>query len=550
MKRFCSMLFLLIFCISLTSCSGSDEGSLFKYDIETDPLNLDPQSAADYPSLLVIQNIFEGLLTINEDGDLDEGIATKWEQSDNGLKYSFSLREDAKWLDGEPVTAHDFVFAFRRLFDPKTQAPSASDFFCIKNAQEAYNGKKATKEIGVTAQGDYQLTFELAYPNIMFLQLLTTAPAMPCNEKFFNNTKGKYGLEAKMKVDKENSIYLTASNGPFYLQAWSHDSYLRLRRNDNYKGKNRPTAYGVNFLVFDPNDTDTEQPLTFTQSKIERFLNEKTDAVLVDGTSFSALSGKGYQSDSYENTTWGILFNQKSAFFSNAAIRKAFFLLADDTAYSALLPQDSIVARAIVPHSITLSGQSYRAYVGDNIMPTYNAAQAKQSFQKGMEELQLEVAEDVTVIVPENSIQQEIFGYLSQIWQRELNFYIKIEALSSADMEKKLAAGQFDCAVISLSGSYNNPATMLSRFQSEQAGNYAGFSNKNYDSYLSNGLKSADATKSAEYFQKAERLLIGSSVFLPLYYQRDYFVFDNKTSGLRYYPQSRLLSFAYAKKKG
>ena len=551
LKRFSSMLLILLFCVSVTACNSTEQGSLFKYDIEADPLNLDPQSAEDYPSLLVIQNIFEGLLTVNPDGTLGEGVATDWSRSDNGLQYTFSLRKDAKWFDGEPATANDFVFAFRRLFDPETQAPKASDFFCIKNAQEAYNGKKSTKEIGVIAQSDYQLIFELSYPNIMFLQLLTTAPAMPCNEKFFNNTRGKYGLESKIKTDKDTSVYLTASNGPFYLQSWSHDSYLKLRRNDYYKGKAKAAAFGVNFTVFDPseNDNESNQPVTFDQNKAERFLNDKTDAVIVNGTNFSQLSGKGYQSDSYENTTWGILFNQNSSFFSNANIRKAFFLLADDSIYSALLPQDSIAAKAIVPHNITLLNQNYREYAGDSIMPKYDAAQAKKYFQKGMAELNLDLAENVTVLVPENSIQQEIFGYISQVWQRELNFYIKVEPVSISDMEKKLDAKQFDCAVVSLSGAYNSPDSILTGFVTGRSNNYAGYSNKNYDTYMSNGLKSFDMAQSADCFKNAERLLINDGVFMPLYYQRDYFVFNNKVSGLIYYPQSRLISFAYAKKK-
>lgn len=545
------MLLILSFCVSITACHRTEQGSLFKYDIESDPLNLDPQSAEDDPSLLVIQNIFEGLLTVNEDGTLGEGVATDWSRSDNGLQYTFSLREDAKWFDGEPVTANDFVFAFRRLFDPKTQAPKASDFFCIKNAQEAYSGKKSTKEIGVVAQSDHQLVFELSYPNVMFLQLLTTAPAMPCNENFFNHTKGKYGLEAKIKVDKDTSVYLTASNGPFYLQSWSHDSYLKLRRNDFYKGKAKVAAFGVNFSVFDPSDSDnaSSQPITFDQNKIDRFRNDKTDAVVVDGTTFPQLSGKGYQSDSSENTIWGILFNQNSSFFSNANIRKALFLLSDDSVYSSLLPQDNVAAKAIVPHNITLLDQNYRDYAGDNIMPKYNASQAKNYFQKGMAELNLDLAENVTILVPENSVQQEIFGYISQVWQRELNFYIKVEPVSMLDIEKKLGSKQFDCAIVSLSGAYNSPDSILGSFVTGRGDNYAGYSNKNYDTYMSNGLKTFDMAKSADCFRNAERLLIDDGVFMPLYYQRDYFVFNNRVSGLIYYPQSRLISFAYAKKK-
>lgn len=542
MKRVLAAFFAVLFCAFFTACHGND-GSLFKYDLESEPANLDPQSAEDYASLMVIRNIFEGLLTIGDDGKLREGVATNWSMSEDGLRYTFELRKNAMWSDGEtPVTAHDFVFAFQRLFTPETNAPQASAFFCIKNAEAASLGRLSAKEIGVSAENDYRLVFELSYPNAMFLQLLTTAPAMPCNEAFFNSTKGKYGLEAKTKIDKK-TVYLTMGNGPFYLNTWSHNSYLSLKKNEYYHSAAEVLPSGVTFSIYNKK----EDKLPFDEYRLSRFQEEETDALAVTGELYSQITGRGYQSNAYETTTWGILINQADPSLSNRSIRQALLYLQDTEAYSSVLHADYKPARALIPHGITMLDQSYRGYAGDSLLPDYDPVRAKTLFDKGLAELGLDKLENITILVSEPE-QENLFGYLSQIWQRELGFYVKVELVSASDLEKRLSGRSFQLAFYSLSGAYNSPDSILEQFVTGRGNNYAGYSNREYDAYMSNGLKSFDMAKSAECFKNAERLLAEDGVFLPLYYQQEYFVFREKTSGIQYEPQSKLVSFAHAKK--
>ena len=542
LRRVVSAFLAVLFCISISACHRS-EGGLFKYDLESEPANLDPQSAEDYASLLVIRNIFEGLLTLGDDGKLQEGVATGWSASESGLRYTFTLRQDAKWSDGKTsVTAHDFVFAFQRLFTPSTNAPKASSFFCIKNAEAAYQGKASVKDIGVTAETDYRLVFELAYSNAMFLQLLTTAPAMPCNEAFFESTKGKYGLEAKTKIDKK-TVYLTMGNGPFYLSTWSHNNYLSLKKNEYYYGKDTVIPSGVTFSIYNKK----EEEASFDETRLTRFQDEETDAIAVTGELFIRIAGKGYQSNAYETTTWGILLNQEHSALSNRNIRAALFYLHDTETYSSVLHADYKAAKALIPHGITLLDQSYRGFAGETLLPEYNADKARTLFNKGLAELGLDKLKDITILVSDSE-QENLFGYLSQIWQRELKFYVKVEVLSVSEMEKRLSNRNFQLAFYSLSGAYNSPDSILGQFATGRGNNYAGYSNRNYDAYMSNGLKSFDMVKSAENFKNAERLLVEDGVFLPLYYQQEYFVFREKTSGILYEPQSKLISFARAKK--
>ena len=553
MKRLLSLFCICLFCVALVSCSSKEKGELFKYDIETDPVNLDPQSADDYSSLLVIQNVFEGLLTINEEGKLSEGVATDWEASDNGLQYTFILRKDACWSNGTKVTADDFVFAFRRLFTSSTNAPRASDFFCIKNSKEALKGQKKITEIGVTAEGDYRLVFTLEYPNAMFLQLLTTAPAMPCNESFFYETKGKYGLEAKTWIEEEEQ-YLVLCNGPFYLKAWEHDNYLAMRRNQHYRGRKEVAALGVNFEIYQQPNQNAEpqdgEPANFDEYRLQQFLDGKTDAVIMDGQGYAQHNEiKNNKVQIYENTTWGILFNLKDSPFQNRNIRKALFYLAAPDLYSTFLTGNTVVAEGIVPKSITMLDQNFRDYAGTGILPQYNVQRAKDIYQKGMDELQKSYLENISMLVTEQGNQEALFGALSQTWQKELGFYAGVEVVSVAEMEKRVKKGEFSCAFYPLSSTYNSPDSVLNSFVAGSGNNYAGYSNKNYDAYVSNGLKSFDMTKSADNFKNAERLLIEDGVFLPLYSVKEYFVQGKTVKGILFYPQSKLVSFAYGIKK-
>ena len=136
MRKRALAFFFVVFLMPTLLFSGClRENNNFVYDLEGAPKNLDPQSAADAASRLVIANLFEGLVTIGEDGSVCPGAAESWDVSVDGLTYTFQLREDGKWSDGQPVTAADFVYGFQRLFDPATNAPGAADFTCIEEAE-------------------------------------------------------------------------------------------------------------------------------------------------------------------------------------------------------------------------------------------------------------------------------------------------------------------------------------------------------------------------------------------------------------------------------
>lgn len=512
----------VLFSLLLFSC-GKESVPLF-YDIDTAPVNLDPQSAADYSSQLIINSLFEGLLRSGEDGQLEPAAAESYTVSDDGLIYRFVLREDGRWSDGTSVTAENFVYAFKRLFDPATNSKNAAEFFCIRNSEKVYQGECSPSELGVKALSERELEITLSEYNARFLHLLTTAPAMPCNEEFFLNTKGKYGLGGKMVL----------GNGPFYLASWQEES-LKLRRNQEYSTDDELEADSVTFNILSAMDVES--------TKEERFLEGKTSAVATDGMNIEALSRKGNQVSHNENTVWGIVFRTENSPFASADIRRALAYDSDYLAMEGALPDYFTKASAIVPQNIRIGEQSYRELAGSDLTPPYDPERAKELYKKGLADQGLESITTAVLIVPAGMGHEDYFAYLSQIWQRDMGLYLTVEVLDAREYQQRLQSGDFDCAVVSLNGDYNSPYAILSQFASSSGKNVSGFSSGEYDRLLNEAVGQPDEQKAAESYKQAEKLLLKSGVFLPLYYQSEYFVTTRDAALVHYDFDSKMVDF-------
>ena len=179
------------------------------------PVNLDPQLAQGEEADFVVRQMFKRLVAVR-DGEIVPSAAESWQVSTDGLRYTFTLREGEQWSDGENLQADDFVFTFRRLFDPQTDSPYAGNFTAIAGSAEMLQGKETL--LGVTAPDERTVVFTLQQPDNRFLYLLSTAPASPCREDFFLSTHGRYGLSQDTVI----------GNGDYRVTTWN-ETELRLR---------------------------------------------------------------------------------------------------------------------------------------------------------------------------------------------------------------------------------------------------------------------------------------------------------------------------------
>ena len=295
-KFILTFILMLTVCFIFNGCKKSKYDKLISYSFSNIPKNLDPQTAYESEEITLISNIFEGLYKKNIKNEYELGIAEKVIESDDKKTLTFKIKDNVFWHVPKEekdvkVSANDFVFAFKRLINPKTNSPYASNYFFIKNAKKINEGKMSINSLGVHKTKENELEIELEYKTPFLKELLAQTAAMPCNESFFDSTKGCYG------TSKETII----SNGPFYLNTWNvekNTAKFRIRKNNKYHQKDLVKIIGVNFSV------------KTKEEAFNLFKNNEINTAIIDSNQFNSLSKNQYNKFPFQNKVNGIIFNK------------------------------------------------------------------------------------------------------------------------------------------------------------------------------------------------------------------------------------------------
>lgn len=539
-KLLSGLLAVLLLIPTLGLFSGCSSQSDLTYDLAGEPATLDPQSANDPYAFTVINEIFEGLTKVQEDGSIGLGVAESYRVSDDQLTYTFTLRDGLHWSNGYSCTANDFVFAFQRLLNPRTKSQTAHNFYCIKNATAVAEGTLEVDQLGVYANSDTELVIELESPNAFLLELLSTAPAMPCNEQFFNETRGEYGLKGAALI----------SNSAYQADRWIVGSYIKLIPNQRYYDQDQ---IHLNSMVFwlCYSDTPAEGE---TQSEIlTRFYDGDSVAYTCSGKPDEGLFDSSYTLTTHDNTVWGLTFNQRSTdsvkqqILNNQDFRLAIANCFDRSRYQDLLPEYLTVTDTIIPPGVSIDGSSYRDQTGDMTVYGLNSDSAKSHYQAMLNATGVQQVTGLSVLIAENDSvnNEQYFGYLSQVIQRELNLFLTVETVDQSEFDSRLANGNYDLAIVSLEADFDHPISILEDFQTGSAENNTGYSDSTLDSYLDQLYRGSDGE--AGLCKLAEQHLLDSGIFLPLYYQTSYLAVNKSVSGVFLNPQNGAVDFRYAR---
>ncbi|MFZ2539295.1 MAG: peptide ABC transporter substrate-binding protein [Oscillospiraceae bacterium] len=526
MKKILSALLLIVMIFSFAGCNVSQKSYIVKYDILSEPKNLDPQTASDQASLTVINNIFEGLFYIDEFGAIQNGLAKSVIKSNGGLLYTIDIKNDIYWTNGDSVTANDFVFAVQRLLRSDTNSPAVSQFFSIKNAQEVNQGKMSETSLGVTALSEKKLQIELEYENDNLEYLFATTYAMPCNEKFFNQTKGKYGLQSEKIM----------SNGSFDIYSWKHGESIKLRKSESYYDAQNVKPTGVNLYI------------SVEQTVEERLLDEAVNAAFVGGNDIEKFLKKGYNTEAIENATWGLYLNTKNESLSNENIRRAIAACFDRNSYKDKLQENLSIANGIIPHSIMMFDKTFRDYAGDTVTQEFNTAKSYEYYKTGLTNLNKQDVPVLKLLINKDAKVNavEYFSYPSQIFQKELSLYINIDEVDEKEYNRRIQAGDFDIALYKLASADNSVSAILSSFQSYSNKNFISYKNEKYDNLLTDTISKTQKLEIINGYKNAEQKLIDEAVFIPMFYTTDYFVCTGETSGIICNKRTGLISFKNA----
>ena len=495
----------------LAACGTKETPKRISYDLSGKPETIDPQFAVSQSAATIITNTFEGLTRLDSSGQPQAACAERWEVSADGLTYTFLLRDGLTWANGDPLTAHDFVFAIGRLFG-ETPAPDAENFMMIENAAEVLDGSLPVSALGLQAPDDRTLIIRLSTPNRSLPLLLASPAAMPCHERFFNEQKGRYGLSPEK----------TLGNGPFVVESWSEQSVV-LTPNPAYR---TPPAIERVTLYLDRGDA------------IQLFLDGKSDGVLADFHRLSELSVATGEMN--YNQTWVLLFNPGDGCCADIEVRHALLSALDIEAVTSLLPSSGIPAQGIIPPDSLLSGLPYRKIAGSSPQPAPSAADPRALLQQALARLGLADVGRLSLLVPDFGSGPALGSQMQKCWQESLSSFINMEQLPYEELLSRVQRGDYSLAIAPLLSQGNSTVDFLSRFAQPP------FRTDAIAGLLESAQSRVDPQESAADLLAAEQLLIDDFLVLPLFYAPTCFVLREGVEGVRYLTASRTVYFADA----
>ncbi|MDE7093390.1 MAG: peptide ABC transporter substrate-binding protein, partial [Oscillospiraceae bacterium] len=492
----------------LTACSKQENtgtGYLFTCTLSSNPECIDPQYTDNENAETVIANMMEGLLQLDAYGRIILAGADSYEISDDGLTYQFKLKNNCYWYsagmeekDAKPVTSKDYVFAFRRLLDPDTNAPHANDFLCIQNASDILAGKQKTEKLGVSAPDGGTVIFKLEYPNEEFLLLLTQNCAVPCNEDFFLSTKGRYGLS-------EDTILC---NGAFYLTKWAYDDYgsgnfLTFRKNNLYHDPDQIAPSSLQFNIMR------------SQSEVdEEFSSKNSDCILTTTYPTTYLNSPNYTVTINSVRTWGLIFNPDDETLKNQQLRKALANGIDRISLSEHMNQNFKPAYGIIPPAVQILGRSYRElYADEPLAIPYEPAEAAELFDKM--EIPMNSINSLKILIPDSFDSKETISAICQEWQTIFGQYIGIETVPYTEYQQRLTDGDYSIALYSFKPQSNSCENILYQF-SEQS-QFLGLHSQEFNQILNSFSDHEQLTDKFMLYGKAEEMILNQLVFIPLF---------------------------------
>ncbi|QHW30114.1 peptide ABC transporter substrate-binding protein [Paenibacillus rhizovicinus] len=500
-----SLMLVLTGILSACGKSGSGSGQSFRMNLTTEPPSLDVAQAQDQVSFTVLSGLFEGLTRMDKDGNIVPGVAEKWDVSADGKTYTFHLRDNAKWSNGDKVTAQDFENSWKRTLDPNLNppAPYAYQLYYIKNGQN-YNIAQDNPDhitdpgqLGVKATDDKTLVVQLENPTPYFLNIAAFFTAYPVHkDSTFAEAAGYVG------------------NGPFKMKSWKHGDSIELVPNENYWDKDNIKLTSVKFaMVKDPNTElsmyKTGQ-LDWAGAPTGSIPTEQIAKYRADNN--KELSIKGIASTYYYN------FNNTKKPFDNAKVREALSMainrqdLVDKVTKAGQVPAFGFVSTGI--HGV--SGE-YRTEVKDNYF-TEDVAKAKQLLAEGLAEEGMTKMPAFSLSFNEGTHEQ-VAQAIADMWKTNLGIDVKLEKQEWKVFLKNRQSLNYDVARAGWGADYNDPMTYIDMFTSKGGNNDIGFKNAEYDALVKEAYSTNDQQKRVDAMAKAEKILIQDNMaIMPLYY--------------------------------
>lgn len=498
--------------------------------LQQEPPQLNSTKATDQQSFFVLGHLMEGLLRNGKSaGEYVPGVAEKWQVDDKGA--TFNLRRGAKWADGKPVTAKDFVFAWRLVVDPKNASEYAFIMYPVKNAEKINQGKAALTELGVKAVDDHTLKVEFEKPCGYFLGLTAFSTYYPVREDFYELRKDRYGADAKDLL----------ANGPYTLTKWVHGAELMLEKNPSYWNA---SAIQIDRIAVPYITPDNMAQFNF-------FKDKKTDLIeRLNKDDLPRAQAEKFKLQSYnDGSVWYMEFNfRKGRVVRNKALRKA---IQNVVALNMAEYVNKIVGipgtkpgSTLVPSWVRGAKDAFRREY-PFVAPKGSLAEAKQLIEQAKKELGGAIPPLVWLTGDTNFSGREA-EYFQGLLSRTLGLQLKIDKQIFKQRLAKMLSGDFDIVSAGWGPDFADPMTFAELKASWNENNRGKWENAEYDKHIRAAQSTSDQARRMKSMAEAEKIALEELAILPLYERTVMYLISDRVKNVKRNPIGPDPDFTYA----
>jgi len=491
--------------------AAAHEAGVMKWSLDADPKTLDPQLNSATGAGSVINNMYEGLMR-EVDSKLIPAMAESYELSEDGLKYTFHLR-DSRWSDGKPVSAEDFKYAWLRALNPNVASEYAFQMFYIKGAKDYYEGKSLAEEVAITVVDDKTIEVELDTPTPYFLNLTAFYTYFPVRRDMVEQDPDRWAVNPKLAV----------SNGPFKLTKYALSDELVLEKNNKYWDAESVKLNKIVTLIIG----DSMTALTaYEQDEIfilDTMPPQEVMRLQLEDPTFQILPMLG---------TYYYIFNVDREPTNNLDVRKALSMAIDRRAITEKVKKGGeIPARGFIPEGLYDSeGSEFRGKAGDYYIDTEGAdvegartLLAKAGYPNG------EGFPKMTILYNTSDSHKAIAEAIQAMWRETLGIEVELMNQEWAVFQDTIRVGNFQVGRASWIGDYVDPMTFLELWTSYSGKNGAQWrwtedgkfsENKRYDELVRESKMVSGARRDAKLYEM-EKLIMDEAIVAPIYYYVD-----------------------------
>jgi oligopeptide transport system substrate-binding protein len=544
MKRFLALsLAIGVVAVSVAGCSGDKKNNANESGKETteagasgdtldirvcvgsEPQTMDPALNKTSDGGMMAETLFEGLMSRQDDGNgrakIVEGQAASYEVSEDKTVYTFHLRDDIQWSDGQPVVAEDFVYSWQRLVDPETASDYNYMIDMVANANEIMEGTADKETLGIKAVDDKTLEVTLTYACPFFLEVTAFSSTFPVRKDIVEaDPTGWY---------REPSTYIT--NGPFKLEEWEHNSNIKVVKNDKYYGKDEIGPDSIDFVLM---DNENSMLTAYNGGDLDFIMNMPVDEI-------PTLIEEGKITIVPKNSTYYVSLQVEKDPFTDPKVREAFSLAIDrNYIVDQITRSGQIPAGAFVPTGILdaagLEGDDFRTVGGDyySVKPEDYEANCEKA-RELLAEAGYPNGEGFPVVeYMYNTLDKhKVIGEaLQNMWQTELGVQV---TLNNQDWNVFVAtrkSGDYEIARNGWSGDYNDPISFLDLNMSTNGNNDGKYANSEYDALVEKAKNTADTEERMKYIHEAEDIIMKDSGIIPIYFDTDKYMLNEELQGV------------------